>query len=209
MKKVHFRLTCVAQERLPSASILSTRVKIYARMHVTITRQWKSTLKEGLLHWKLEQFVARQELHRPYWPSPSPILNEAVACLKHACVLLVGFVISNQFLLVLRSNSKNSYNSRHICLNACQVTSNAILIHALPHLQKQNKTKQKHATLNTREGEEKNTQKDKSRQGGCELTYEMKNPQLSYRVSTKFEEYCCCPQPMTLANFTFNEWVTQ
>ena len=182
MKKVHFRLTCVAQERLPSASILSTRVKIYARMHVTITRQWKSTLKEGLLHWKLEQFVARQELHRPYWPSPSPILNEAVACLKHACALLVGFVISNQFLLVLRSNSKNSYNSRHICLNACQVTSHAILIHALPHLQKQNKTKQnKNMRLST-PGKERRRTHRKISQDKAVVNWRMKWKILSFRL---------------------------
>lgn len=62
--------------------------------------------------------------------------------------------------------------------------------------------KKNHATLNTRKGEEKNTKKD-----GCELRYEMKNPQLSSKVSTKFDEHCCCSQRMTLANFTLNEGV--
>lgn len=72
----------------------------------------------------------------------------------------------------------------------------------LIHVQK----KKNHATLNTRKGEEKNTKKDG--QDGCELRYELKNPQLSSKVSTKFDKHCCCPQRMTLANFTLNEGVT-
>lgn len=50
-----------------------------------ITRQWKSTLKEGLSLWILEQFVAKQELHRPYRPSPSPILTTGCG-LSKACM---------------------------------------------------------------------------------------------------------------------------
>ena len=66
--------------------------------------------------------------------------------------------------------------------------------------------KKKLCDSHTRKGEEKNTKKDG--QDGCELRYEMKNPQLSSKVSTKFDEHCCCPQLMTLANFTLNEGVT-
>ena len=36
----------------------------------------------------------------------------------------------------------------------------------------------------------------------------MKNPQLSSKASTKFDEYCCSPRPMTLAIFTLSEEVT-
>ena len=36
----------------------------------------------------------------------------------------------------------------------------------------------------------------------------MKNPQLSSKASTKFDEYYCSPRPMTLAIFTLSEEVT-
>ena len=54
--------------------------------------------------------------------------------------------------------------------------------------------------------ERRRTEKDG--QDGCELRYEMKNPQLSSKVSTKFDEYCCSPRPMTLAIITLSEGVT-